>query len=318
MTHQGIFKIALFVFILSYTFSYSFYKRKLIIGNKEKSTYGGLVIYLSICLGLLISLLRFGSFPWKIYLPYTLIFLLGLWDDYKELSPFLKLMFQFLIILLTFFMGFRTEIIYLPQYLNYIITIIWLLVITNAFNFLDIMDGLCIGSVLFVTLTLSIIGFVRFQPTNLLLSLLIFASCLGFFPYNYKKSVAYLGDSGSLSLGYLIGVLTIAFSYAGEDKPLALFTPVVILGLPIFDFIYVTLRRIIQRKSIFKKSPDHLALLMEKGGEPKEKVVFKFWLISSGFVFSSLLLQFGPFILGILALILAVVLFLKLGFKYYR
>jgi UDP-GlcNAc:undecaprenyl-phosphate GlcNAc-1-phosphate transferase len=311
-------KISLITAIFSFLLSILFHRRGFKIGKRERSSFGGLVIFLSILLGILISPFRMDFDVWRLFIPFAFVFLLGLWDDIKELSPFVKLSFETLIVVLTIALGLRTEIIYVPDYINYLITILWLLVIINAFNFLDIMDGLCTGVVLFVALTFSIIGIFKYQPVNLLFALLIFSSCLGFFPFNYRKAKAYLGDSGSLSLGFLLGSLAISFSYAGEDKPIALFTPLVILGLPIFDFLYVTFRRFIKGKSIFRKSEDHLALLMEKKGIPREKIVYRFWAISFGFAFSAIVLQFGSFLVGVLALILAITILFQIAYKYYK
>jgi len=313
-----IIKIALICFVFSFFLAKFLYKKGFKIGSKEESTSGGLVVFLTVLAGILVSAYRADIYAWKMFILFTSMFLLGLWDDYKNLSPFTKLFFQVLIVALALFFGFKTEIIYIPVYLNYLIAAVWMLVITNAFNFLDIMDGLCLGSFLLVSLTFSVIGFIKFQPLNTLFSIAIFSSCLGFLPFNYKKAHAYLGDSGSLSLGFFLSILAISFSYAGENKPLALFTPVIILGLPVFDFMYVTVRRLLQRKSIFKKSPDHLAILMEKNGISKKRITYKFWLIAFGFSSAALILQFGSYIYGVLALILAIILFFEIAFKYYR
>lgn len=313
-----IFKFSLLVFAFSFTLANLFFRKELKIGNKEKSTFGGLVIFISIFLGILLTPYRNQFHLWRMFLPYGLMFVLGFWDDQRELSPYIKLFFQILIFSTAIFLGIRTEIIYLPHFLNVFITICWMLMITNAFNFLDIMDGLCLGIMLIVSLALTIIGAINFQPLNLLFALFIFASLLGFFPFNYKEAFAYLGDSGSLSLGFLISVLTISFRYAGEANPLALLTPLVILGLPIFDFSYVTLRRLLKRRSILRKSSDHLALLMEKKGMARSKVVNKLWLLGFGFSFSALVIQFGSFVFGILALIFALLLSVKMAIRYYR
>ncbi|MDP8234668.1 MAG: MraY family glycosyltransferase [Candidatus Saelkia tenebricola] len=318
MNRIEIIKVALICFVFSFFLSKYFYKKNLKIGSKEESTFGGLVIFLTVLIGILVSVYRFDVYIWKIFILFSFMFLLGLWDDYKELSPFRKLFFQVIIVILALFFGFRTEIIYIPVYLNYLITAIWMLVIINAFNFLDIMDGLCLGNLLFVSLTFSIIGFIKFYPFNVFYSIVIFSSCLGFLPFNYKKAHAYLGDSGSLSLGFLLSIIAISFSYARETNPIALLTPVIILGLPMFDFAYVTIRRLLQGKSIFQKSPDHLAILMERNGISQTRITYKFCFISFGFAAAALVLQFGSCVSGIFTLILVISLFFAMVLKYYR
>jgi UDP-GlcNAc:undecaprenyl-phosphate GlcNAc-1-phosphate transferase len=318
MSRPDIFILGLVSFVVSFFLSYLFQNRSIKIGNKERSTFGGLVIFISIFVVLLLSPLRVEFSIWRLFLPFTLMFIIGFIDDYREFSPYLKLLSQALIIILAIYLGLVTKIIYIHPVLNYVITFLWLMIIVNAFNFLDILDGLCAGVIFVIAGGFSLIGFLNFQPVNLLFAIAVFFSVLGFLPFNYRSAKAYLGDSGSLSLGMLLGMLSISFSYAGEQNPWALFTPLVIMGLPLFDFGYVTGRRILQRKSIFRKSPDHLAILMQGNGVSISGVVTKFHFISLLFVLSAIALQFSPLLLwGIVSLAYAIFLFIYLGIKYY-
>jgi len=318
MSRVDILVLGLVSFSLSFLFSRLFYKENIKIGSKEKTAFGGLVIFISIFFTLVISPVRAEFEVWRLFLPFALMFILGFVDDYREFSPYLKLLSQALIVILAIYLGIVTKIIYIHPTLNYIITFLWLMIILNAFNFLDILDGLATGIILIIAGGFSFIGLLNFQPFNLLFAFIIFFSVLGFLPFNYRSAKAYLGDSGSLSLGMLLGMLSISFSYAREQNPWALFTPVVIMGLPFFDFIYVTARRIFQGKSIFKKSPDHLAILMQDEGMTSFSIVKKFHFICFLFVLSALALQFSSLLIGaVVVLVYAMFLFFYLGVKYY-
>ena len=318
MNRIEILNVMLICFVFSFFFSKLFYRKNIKIGNKEQSTYGGVVVLVTVILGIAISPLRGSLYVWKLFLPFFLMFLLGFIDDYRHLSPYPKLIFEIIIVAIALFLGFKTEIVYLPKHINYLISLIWILVLSNEFNFLDIMDGLSLSSIIAISLAFTIIGFINFQPFNLLFAAIILATCLGFLPFNYRKASAYLGDSGSLSLGLLMAILAISFSYTGEDRPMVLLTPLVLFGLPIFDFSYLTIRRILQKKSILRKSPDHIAMLIHAKVGSKRRVVYRFWLISLGFISTALLLQFGSSILGIVALIASLALCVEIALKCYK
>ncbi len=318
MSRPDIIILGLIGFVISFFLSYLFHKKSIKIGKKEKTTFGGLVIFISIFITLLISPLATEFSVWRLFLPFTLMFILGFIDDYREFSPYLKLIFQILIVVVAIYLGVVTKIVYIHPVLNYVVTFIWLIILTNAFNFLDILDGLCVGVITIISGGFLVTGLLNFQPLNLFLVTVTFFAVLGFLPYNLRSAKAYLGDSGSLSLGLLLGMLSISYSYAREQNPWALFTPVIIMGLPLFDFMYVTIRRVLQGKSIFKKSRDHLAILMEDNGLSPFAAVRKFYFISILFVLSALALQFASLLWwAIIIMGYATFLFLYLGIKYY-
>ncbi len=318
MSRPDIIILGLVSFVTSFFLSYLFHKKNIKIGKKEKTTFGGVVIFISIFITLLISPFATEFSAWRLFLPFILMFILGFIDDYHEFSPYLKLGVQILIVVVAIYLGVVTKIIYIRPILNYVITFIWLLILTNAFNFLDILDGLCVGVVTIISGGFVVTGLLNFQPLNLFLAAVTFFAVLGFLPYNFRSARAYLGDSGSLSLGLLLGMLSISYSYAREQNPWALLTPIVIMGLPLFDFMYVTIRRILQGKSIFKKSRDHLAILMQDNGLSPSTAVTKFYFIGILFVLSALALQFAPLLWwAIIIMGYAMFLFLYLGIRYY-
>lgn len=313
-----IFKILASSCIFSLLLSYLFYRLKFKIGRKEKPCWGGVVIYFVTLFVLLFMGLGKDVEFWYLLLPYGLILLIGIFDDIKELSPALKLLGEFIPVVIALIFGIKINIIYFPPFLNIIFTILWLLVISNAINMLDIKDGLALGIILISLSIFFILGILKSDFTNIFITAAILGAGIGFFPFNFPKACAYLGDNGSLSLGLLMGLIAINFSYAKETNPLALVTPIVILGLPLLDFSYVTLRRFLKGKSIFQKSPDHLAILMEKAGYGKIKILISLWILSLLFGLAALVIQFGPFKYGLISLLTAIMLFLIIGYKFLK
>ncbi|MCM8798318.1 MAG: undecaprenyl/decaprenyl-phosphate alpha-N-acetylglucosaminyl 1-phosphate transferase [Candidatus Omnitrophica bacterium] len=250
--------------------------------NKEIAKVGGIVLLLSI-------LIFWRFFNPYLFLSLIFIFLLGFIDDLKELKVWQKFLGE-LIIALIFMLtsGTTTEIIFFPKSINFIITLIWILGITNAFNLLDIQDGLATGVGFLVSLAFL---YLAHFTKNLLaeqISLLLSSSLLGILIFNFPPAKIYLGDSGSLSLGYLFSILAISLSYAQASHEMAIFSPVFILGFPIFDTIFVSLRRLSKGKSIFKKSDDHFILCLIKSGK-KDKALFICYFLSLLFILLGIL-----------------------------
>ncbi len=207
----------------------------------------------------------------------TIVFFLGLWDDLKGgISPSVKLAGQLLAGLVLVFMGIRVSI-FLPSWLAIIITLIWIIGITNAFNLLDNMDGLAAG----VALLASLIFFlVALQQGQLFVSviLLVFAGSLaGFLPYNFRPATIFMGDAGSMFVGFLLAALTVLNTFYTQDSPtlLPVFMPLLILGVPIFDTLSVIFIRLKRGDPLFTADKRHFShRLVGLGMSQKQAVIF--------------------------------------------
>jgi UDP-GlcNAc:undecaprenyl-phosphate/decaprenyl-phosphate GlcNAc-1-phosphate transferase len=206
----------------------------------------------------------------KALLPATcLIFLAEVWDDYKELSVGGKVVTQILATTLLVVSGIRTHIVFLNDTANIIVTFIWVLAITNAFNLLDIMDGLCAAAGIIVSFGLFLICvFNRDIQASGILVILI-GSLFGFFILNAPPAKIYMGNAGSHFLGFVLAVLSISISYASQYRQIALVSPIMVMGFPIFDTLFVVMMRISNGKSAVKKSRDHLVLRFLELGHSK-------------------------------------------------
>ncbi|MGB4521517.1 MAG: MraY family glycosyltransferase [Candidatus Omnitrophota bacterium] len=201
------------------------------------------------------------------------ILIFGIIDDSKELSIVFKFFVQIIATTLLILSGVKTKIAFIPSSVNIIITFLWVIGITNAFNLLDVMDGLASGTAIIVSLAFFIISFLSGNIQIGILSIALTGAVLAFLIYNFPPARIYMGNAGSHFLGFLLAGAALAINYAPLEKKLALTSPILILGFVIFDMFFLILMRIKQRRSIFKKSADHLALRFLKKGYSKNKAL---------------------------------------------
>ena len=218
---------------------------------------GGIAIFLGFHAACAVTLLvpwpegtSIGADLWaKIAIVSTAIFALGLTDDIKPFSPLIKLAGQCLVVVAAFFLGFRMESILgyqLPVFLDFVLTMGWMLVIMNAFNLIDGMDGLATGLSLIAVVGLCFGLFLQGNTRFVLLMLPIAGACLAFLKFNFHPASIFLGDSGSLLLGFMIALLAL-ISSAKSTAAVALAVPFFAVGLPLFDTILAVWRRSTRR-----------------------------------------------------------------------
>ncbi|KPK96886.1 MAG: hypothetical protein AMJ95_11930 [Omnitrophica WOR_2 bacterium SM23_72] len=184
----------------------------------------------------------------------------GIMDDRRELSIRAKFLLQLIATCLLILSGVRTKIVYIGIPLNILITLIWVIGITNAFNHLDVMDGAAGGCAFLISGTLFIIGVLGQDMGSAVLSLSLAGAAFGFLLCNFPPAKVYMGNSGSHFLGFVLASIALIISYAPMERKIALLSPLLILGLPIFDTTFLILARSIKKNLPFKKSNDHLVL----------------------------------------------------------
>ena len=181
----------------------------------------------------------------------TIIMVMGLIDDIRPIPAELKLIIEVLAVLILIRYGVMVS--FLPNVLwgkigEVIITVIWVVGITNALNFLDGLDGLATG---LTAIAVGIFFVIAIQTNQLYLGYLTIAllgATLGFLPYNFHPASIFLGDSGSNFLGFTLASLAVMGGWAENSPVVALGVPVLVLGILIFDMVYITISRIKQRK----------------------------------------------------------------------
>lgn len=198
----------------------------------------------------------------------------GVVDDWRELSIRIKFLVQIIATGLLVFFGIKTQIVYIGNLPNIIITFIWVVGITNAFNHLDVMDGVASGTAIIISYAFFVISLLNGDARAAILSLALIGPALSFFLYNLPPAKIYMGNAGSHFLGFVLAAIALILSYAPLERKTALLTPLFILGLPIFDTSFLVLSRIIKKNLPFKKSNDHLALRYLALGYSKKRTLF--------------------------------------------
>jgi len=193
----------------------------------------------------------------------TLVALLGLLDDLGDMKPGTKLLGQALAILIVMKAGIAIKIVFLPSWIALPLSFLWLLGMTNAFNIIDIMDGLSSGVGAIACFFLLIVSLQGGQTGPASVAVALMGALAGFLIFNFRPARIYLGDTGSLFIGFMLGALGMVGIYA-KANPVAVIAPVLILGVPIFDTMFVIIVRWMRGQSPLKGSPDHFALRLRK------------------------------------------------------
>ncbi len=219
----------------------------------------------------------------KILGPSTLILLLGLYDDVRGANARIKVSAQAVAALLLYISGVQITRIWNPWggtielgWLSLPLTLLWLIGITNAFNLLDGLDGLSAGAALFATLTLLVAALFYQQPLLILLTIALAGAIAGFLRYNFAPATIFLGDSGSLFLGFLLGALAIESSQKSTTA-VAVAIPIVSFGLPILDTLWTLIRRALSQRPLFQGDLEHIHHMLLRRGWTRRQVVLSLY-----------------------------------------
>jgi len=241
---------------------------------------GGLAIYLAFLVSLSL-VYEFDRRVLGLLLAGTLVVLLGLIDDLGVLSPGVKLLGQLVACWVLIKSDVMTHIVALPFWANALLTAIWVLTTTNAINLVDILDGLAPGVALVACFGLVAATARGDTETIPVMAAALAGALVGFLPYNHAPARIYLGDSGSLFLGLMLGALTLTASYTAHNR-LGFVSPLWLLGLPLFDTAFVSIVRVSRGASPFRGSPDHFPLRLRRLGWPVRRVAVVCWAAGAG------------------------------------
>lgn len=235
-----------------------------------------------------------------------LMLVFGLIDDLKELSIAAKFLVQVIATCLLIVFGVKTQIVHIGQAANIVITFLWVLGIANAINHLDVMDGLAGTVSLIAGLSFFIISHFGRDASSVIFSLALCSAVLSFLFFNFPPAKIYMGNSGSHFLGFVLAAIALNISYAPIEKKVALLSPLLILGLPIFDTAFLILVRLSKGTLPFKKSNDHPALLFQAAGYSKQKALFILTGLALFFSLSGVILKWAPSPIGIMMILAAI------------
>lgn len=260
--------------------------------QKEPVPYlGGIVVFSSVLFPVSLFL-QFSDKVAGLLLASSIIVLLGLIDDIGRLSPRIKLLVQVIAIFLMIKAGIRIRVEALPPPACVALTFLWMIIMTNGFNLIDVMDGLASGVAAVSTVFLAAVFAWKGNDIGLILCLSVTGSLFGFLRYNRPPAQIYLGDTGSLLLGFLLGGLAIEGDYT-DRNPYGWLTALAIFAVPLFEIVFVSALRFSRGVSIFSGSADHFSLRLRR------------WRLSPGeTVAASCLAAFVTASLGILGMLL--------------
>ncbi|MFT3784990.1 MAG: MraY family glycosyltransferase [Tepidisphaeraceae bacterium] len=222
--------------------------------------------------------------------------LMGLIDDRKALGPYSKLIVQLLVagLLATFFKEVRALTAFgtVP---SIILTVLWITAITNAFNFLDNMDGLSAGTAAVCTTAFLITTLLIGQWFVAATLACLLGALLGFLIFNFPPAKIFMGDAGSLVVGFVLGVLTVRTTFLPPGQSFgagwyAVFAPAIVLAVPLYDLIVVSVIRISRGKSPFQGDRNHFSHRLVARGMSRRTAVLTIYLVSAATAIAAIIL----------------------------
>jgi UDP-GlcNAc:undecaprenyl-phosphate/decaprenyl-phosphate GlcNAc-1-phosphate transferase len=288
------------------------------IHDRPTPLFGGIAIFLSFAVSLLLNGVFLSGMK-VLLVGSALVFFMGIIDDVRPLPALLKLCMQVLISLLVILWGdIQLTFFYHASWaalLNVPLTVLWLVGLTNAFNFLDGVDGLAVSLSIITAFFLGIIAFNTHQPALGWFAVALIGACTGFMPYNFRfreSALLFLGDAGSTFLGFTLAGLAVLGEWSTTSHFVSLSSPMLVFGVFIFDMVYVTLSRIKNRRSnnvleiLLSPNQDHFHHRLIFMGFPRKEVVLIISTLCVCMGVSALIIMNQRFIDAVLGLFQAV------------
>lgn len=229
---------------------------------------GGLAIFLSFIIVTTVVLVLIqgivSSKIWGVILGGSVIVAIGIYDDLKDMPAFMKLTGQITVAAIAYSVGFRIEeffgfeaTTFWLKVLSFMITAGWIVGIINAINLIDGLDGLACGVCAIISLFLFIASLSSGNFVLLVFAAALTGSCLGFLPYNFHPASIFMGDTGSMFLGFVLSIIALE-SYRKGTTFIAILAPIIAMAVPLIDTLLSILRRLVKKKPLFKADKNHI------------------------------------------------------------
>lgn len=282
------------------------------VHKKPIPTLGGMGIFISFMIGMFI-LQPVSSYHLSIMCGGFLIIVLGFFDDLYDLSPKVKFLVQFIAaFLVVFWGGLQVDFINLPfggQFefglFSTTITVLWIVGVTNAMNFIDGLDGLAAGVSSIALFTIGGMAVVMNDPYVATIAFVLFFSTIGFLPYNFYPARIFMGDTGALFLGYMISVL--ALLGFKNVTIISFIIPILILVVPISDTLIAMVRRFINKQPMSSPDSSHLHHRLVKFGLTQKQAVIFIYILSATFSLIAVLFSMATIWSSIFILIVSLI-----------
>ena len=234
------------------------------VHTKLMPRMGGLAIYLSFFAVLFFSH-DLTQEHIGLFVGGTVLILVGIIDDMKDIPAKVKLLGQIAAACIVVAAGVRVEFMtnfilggMFPLYIFSVpFTVIWIVAIINAVNLIDGLDGLAAGTSIIAAVTMAVSGYATGQNEMASIALILIGATVGFLKYNFHPAKIFMGDTGSMFLGYNLAVLAV-MGFTKSFTLLSLVTPILVLAIPILDTLFAIIRRKMNNKPIFKPDKNHL------------------------------------------------------------
>ena len=283
--------------------------------------FGGMAIFIGVMASTLIFIMP-AFIPGKtvegILIGGALIYLFGVIDDLRDINPKLKLLGQVVCACIVYASGIRLD--FINDFLGgedllfssvpaFLVTILWIVGITNAVNLVDGLDGLAAGIAAIASLCIAYAGYIHGHYVAATAMLAVAGGALGFLPYNFHPAKIFMGDGGSQFLGFCLATFSL-IQPVKSATVVAVAIPALVLGLPIFDTAFAILRRIIRRQSIIVADKEHLHHRIMRAGFGQRRSVMIMYCISGIMGVIAVLYSRGHMMVECLGLLAIVVMLL--------
>jgi UDP-GlcNAc:undecaprenyl-phosphate/decaprenyl-phosphate GlcNAc-1-phosphate transferase len=291
---------------------------------------GGISIFLTVLILVSASMVFLGGWAnhvgeiLAVFLAGTMVFGVGLWDDFSPIPPFLKASLEVLAGIVLYLGHVRLSALPpvfngpLPPALSLLLTVTWVVGITNSFNLIDGLDGLATGSALISSATLALLFTIGGHTELALVSLILAGALLGFLKFNFSPAGIFLGDCGSLFIGFLMSTLGLAL-LKSTSSPAGILIPLLVFGLPVLDTILAIVRRVLKKQPIYMPDCEHMHHKLVASGWSAPSSAVALYTISAFFGVISVLFVMMPAHLMVLSTLpLCCVAGCFVGFGYHK
>ncbi len=282
---------------------------------------GGLAIFIGYMISLLysvgmdtqIQLLTVGS---------CILVGVGIWDDIKQIGPKTKLLGQIIAAAVVVFGGVNIaylsnpwgDILLLPPWISVPFTIFWIVSFTNMVNLIDGLDGLAAGISLIACMAIFVVALSNGQLETATIAIALAGAILAFLKYNFNPAKIFMGDTGSMLLGYTLGVISV-IGLVKTAATIALIVPVVALGVPILDTAFAIIRRYMNGRPVFKPDKGHLHHRLLAMGLSQKQAVLLMYAVTAYFGVLAIVMAELSFIVGVALMTVSLLVVIYLAYR---
>jgi UDP-GlcNAc:undecaprenyl-phosphate GlcNAc-1-phosphate transferase len=263
---------------------------------------------------------------WVAFVPSTLVLLLGVYDDLRGANAIIKFVGLGLIASLFFALGGHIEALSVPYWgsvqlpivLSYLITVLWLVGIANAFNLIDGLDGLASGAALFSSLVILAVSIAQDRPIMIVVSLVMCGGLAGFLRYNFNPASIFLGDSGALFIGFTLAALSV-LGVQKATTAVAIVVPILAFGFPMVDTAITMGRRLVSKRPMFQGDNEHIHhMLLARGWSQRQVAIVLYGVCASFGLFAVVFNSTSSRVVGFFLFVISVVVMIAVGHLHYH